>query len=107
MRSTSRLRPPVADNPVDSPADNPVDHPADPSRSDRRPDPRPATHSHRRGPVLPPGARREALTSTPLSRQMACPVCAPHERHLLPCEVDDCACRDAPIPGVTTQRRVA
>jgi hypothetical protein len=105
MRSTSQLRPPVADIPADSPADSPDDRPADPSRSDRRHDLRAATHSRRPAPALPAGAGRAALT--PLSRQMACPVCAPHERHLLPCEVDDCGCRDAPIPGVTTQRRVA
>ena len=37
----------------------------------------------------------------PLSRQLPCPVCSPHEHHLLPCEVDGCKCHDAPVPGIT------
>lgn len=38
--------------------------------------------------------------SIPLSRELPCPVCAPHERHLLPCDVDACTCHDIPIPGL-------
>lgn len=38
---------------------------------------------------------------TPVSRQLPCPVCRPHEHHLLPCDVDGCKCHDAPIVGIT------
>ncbi len=37
----------------------------------------------------------------PLARQLACPVCAPHEHHLLPCDAPGCVCLDPPIPGTT------
>ena len=40
-------------------------------------------------------------TRIPLARQMPCPVCAPHEHHLLPCDTAGCACQDPPIPGTT------
>jgi len=50
-------------------------------------------------------SRTEPITRSwandiPLSRQLPCPVCAPHEHHLLPCEAHGCTCRDAPIPGL-------
>jgi hypothetical protein len=45
----------------------------------------------------PPGCR----TRIPLARQLPCPVCAPHEHHLLPCDTAGCACQDPPIPGTT------
>jgi hypothetical protein len=50
----------------------------------------------RSGAVRGHHARRGAV-----SRQMPCPLCAPHERHLLPCDAMGCGCHDVPIPGIT------
>ncbi len=43
---------------------------------------------------------RPSTRRIPVSRQLPCPVCAPHEHHLLPCDVGGCSCRDAPILGL-------
>jgi hypothetical protein len=39
--------------------------------------------------------------TVPLSRQLPCPICAPHEHHLLPCDRAGCTCDDVPVPGLT------
>lgn len=41
------------------------------------------------------------MPERPLSRQMPCPACAPHEHHLREC--DSCACTSPPIPGIYSE----
>lgn len=59
-----------------------------------------ALRSHYRAPRIV-AVTRPHTRSLPLSRELPCPLCAPHEHHLLPCDVDECTCHDAPIPGLT------
>jgi hypothetical protein len=65
-------------------------------------DPRRSSVSHAsqlaRNIVIP---SPQSATSVPLSRQLPCPICAPHERHLLPCDRAGCMCDDVPVPGLT------
>lgn len=54
-----------------------------------------------RAPTSFSGHPPRRRTRIPLARQLPCPVCAPHEHHLLPCDTAGCACQDPPIPGTT------
>jgi hypothetical protein len=65
---------------------------------------------HERRSTAPHASRRArnsvipsppCATSVPLSRQLPCPICAPHEHHLLPCDISGCTCDDVPVPGLT------
>jgi len=55
-----------------------------------------ASHRARDAVILKP----PCATSVHLSRQLPCPICAPHEHHLLPCDVSGCTCDDVPVPGL-------